>query len=327
MKVIELFAGIGGFRLALENAGHEVIWSNEILDKPRSIYEYQFKDKPDPRDIRSIQPAEVPDGDLLCGGFPCATFSIAGKRTGFHEEDTRGSLFFEICRILRDKRTPFFLLENVKGLLNHDNGKTFGVIITCLDELGYDVQWELLNSKNFGVPQNRERIFISGSLRGKRRPKIFPLSKTGGKNNGENQNEQGKRQGFFSNISPTLDAHYIKGGASRPYVVNDGGKARIAMRAHTKANMVDNDRLSDYVWTIDTSPQNKMAIEYPENTGLRRLTPVECERLQGLPDNFTKYYADGSLVPDGERWERCGRTITIPVVEEIGRKFYEHENS
>lgn len=114
MKVIELFAGIGGFRLALENAGHEVIWSNEILDKPRSIYEYQFKDKPDPRDIRSIQPAEVPDGDLLCGGFPCATFSIAGKRTGFHEEDTRGSLFLKSAAFYGIKEHLFFSLRTSK---------------------------------------------------------------------------------------------------------------------------------------------------------------------------------------------------------------------
>ncbi len=124
-------------------------------------------------DIRAIGPSTIPEHDLLCAGFPCQSFSIAGKRGGF--EDTRGTLFFEICRILRAKRTPYVLLENVKGLLSHDNGDTFQTILGTLDELGYDCQWEVLNSKNFGVPQNRERVFIIGHLRGQPRPKVFPI--------------------------------------------------------------------------------------------------------------------------------------------------------
>ncbi len=125
-------------------------------------------------DITKVRSEDIPEHDLLCAGFPCQSFSIAGKRGGF--KDTRGTLFFEIARILRDKRPKMVLLENVKGLLSHDGGRTFGVILNTLRELGYVGQYEVLNSKNFGVPQNRERIFIFG-FRGERCPKVFPLGK------------------------------------------------------------------------------------------------------------------------------------------------------
>jgi DNA (cytosine-5)-methyltransferase 1 len=173
MKFIELFAGIGGFRLGLEQAGHECVYANEWLEKPASIYEKNFGEKPDTRDIRTVKSSEIPDFDILCAGFPCQSFSIAGKRRGF--DDTRGTLFFDIARILKEKQPRLLLLENVKGLLSHDNGNTFKTIISTLTELGYDIQWQVLNSKNFGVPQNRERVFIIGNLRGTPRPKVFPV--------------------------------------------------------------------------------------------------------------------------------------------------------
>ena len=124
-------------------------------------------------DCTKINPEDLPDFDLLCGGFPCQAFSIAGKRRGF--EDTRGTMFFEVARILKVKRPKTILLENVKGLLNHEGGKTFGVIIQTLDELGYKVQWMVLNSKFHGVPQNRERVLIIGNLRGTSRSEILPF--------------------------------------------------------------------------------------------------------------------------------------------------------
>jgi len=116
----------------------------------------------------------LPDFDLLIGGFPCQAFSIAGKRGGF--TDTRGTLFFDLARILKTKKPPRFIFENVKGLLSHDHGSTFKTIVTTLDELGYDIQWQVLNSKNFGVPQNRERVYIVGHLRGTPRPEVFPIT-------------------------------------------------------------------------------------------------------------------------------------------------------
>jgi len=140
-------------------------------------------------DCTKINPRELPDFDLLCGGFPCQSFSIAGKRKGF--QDTRGTMFFEIARILKVKRPKLILLENVKGLLNHEKGKTFSVILQTLEELGYRTQWMVLNSKFFGVPQNRERVFIIGSLRGETRPEILPFRESYKEFNGK-ENSSGQ---------------------------------------------------------------------------------------------------------------------------------------
>ena len=215
MKFIELFAGIGAFRLGLENTGHECVWANEWLERPRSIYARNFGDEPDSRDIRDVSAGDIPNADLLVGGFPCATFSVAGKRTGFSLDDTRGTLAFEMFRLARDKEIPYILFENVKGLLNHDGGRTFEIILEVLDGMGYDCQWELLDSQNFGVPQHRERVFLIGNLRGKPRPKVFPIGITGREDAQSQTQERAGRQGIFSDISPTLDAHYSKGGAAR----------------------------------------------------------------------------------------------------------------
>lgn len=352
MKFIELFAGIGGFRLGLERAGHKCVWANEWLEKPRRIYARQFGEQPDGRDIRTIRSEDIPEADFICGGFPCATFSIAGKRTGFSLEDTRGTLAFEMFRLARDKGIPYIFFENVKGLLNHDNGRTFGIILEVLDGMGYDSQWELLDSQNFGVPQHRERVFLIANLRGKPRPKVFPLGKAGEKNGGENQ-ESGIetmqwRRGYFrkyksdgiptltanmgtgghnvpfvtgkepkiADVFPTIDGHYWKG------IQNNQGRGAVFIHymAHTKSNMTERNRESEYIWGLDSKPQNKMGISL-DGFKIRKLTPLECERLQGLPDNFTKYFEDETIVNDSERYERCGRTVTISVIEAIGRKF------
>lgn len=173
MKYISLFAGIGGFDLALQALGHECVYANEWNKYAAQIYEKNFGERPDTRSITDVSDRDIPEHDLLCGGFPCQAFSAAGKRQGF--ADTRGTLFFEIARIADAKKSPLLFLENVKGLLTHDNGRTFETILWTLDGLGYDLQWQVCNSKYFGVPQNRERVFIVGHLRGYRRPEIFPL--------------------------------------------------------------------------------------------------------------------------------------------------------
>jgi DNA (cytosine-5)-methyltransferase 1 len=320
LRFIELFAGIGAFRLGLENTGHECVWANEWNLKARRIYERQFGDKPDGRDITTVPSGELPDADLIVGGFPCATFSVAGRRTGFSLEDTRGTLAFEMFRLAHERAIPYILFENVKGLLNHDGGRTFGIILSVLDGLGYDCQWELLDSQNFGVPQHRERIFVIANLRGKPRPKVFPIGITGGENDETHPQESGRRQGFFSNISPTLDAHYYKGGNARQYVVETESRRDEAMRVY------DNGIVPTLTAQMGTGGNNVPYVrpnETETSYQLRKLTPLECERLQGLPDNFTKYYEDGTLVSDMVRYERCGRTITIPVVEAIGRKLHE----
>lgn len=182
LKFFDMFAGAGGFRYALEKAGFECVGSCEINKQARKFYKLNFETKKEAyyADATAIDTSTMPNFDILVGGFPCQSFSIAGKRRGF--ADVRGTLFFDIARILEDRRPRYFLLENVKGLLNHDSGKTFATIIGVLSDIGYRVEWALLNSKFFGVPQNRERIFIIGHIREECSRPIFPLALNGSEN-------------------------------------------------------------------------------------------------------------------------------------------------
>lgn len=178
MKFLDLFAGIGGFRLGLESAGHECVGFCEIDKFARASYKaiHNTEGEIELHDITSVPDElvrKIGHVDIICGGFPCQAFSIAGKRGGF--EDTRGTLFFEIARFASILKPKYIFCENVKGLLNHDKGRTFKTILSTFDELGYDVEWQMLNSKDFGVPQNRERVYIVGHLRGECTRPIFPI--------------------------------------------------------------------------------------------------------------------------------------------------------
>lgn len=199
MKFLDLFAGIGGFRLGMEAAGHECIGFCEIDKFARASYKaiHNTEGEIELHDITTVTDDEVRaigPVDVISGGFPCQAFSIAGARRGF--EDTRGTLFFEIARFASILKPKYLLLENVKGLLNHDKGNTFETILSALDGLGYDVEWQVLNSKNFGVPQNRERVFIIGHFRGERSRNVFPLS-------GEGQSASNQSVKRIGNVNPS----------------------------------------------------------------------------------------------------------------------------
>ncbi|HEM5082096.1 TPA: DNA (cytosine-5-)-methyltransferase [Streptococcus suis] len=223
MKFLDLFAGIGGFRLGMERAGHECVGFCEIDPFARKSYkaihdtegEFEFHDITRVTD-ESVR--EIGRVDVICGGFPCQTFSIAGKRAGF--EDTRGTLFFEIARFASILRPKYLFLENVTGLLNHDNGNTFETILGALDDLGYDAEWQVFNSKNFGVPQNRERVFIIGHLRGAGGRAIFPF--------GGGDKEIGSLQGQSTN---TITARYGEAQGSGSYII-EGQQPKIIQRGH-----------------------------------------------------------------------------------------------
>lgn len=177
IKYFDIFAGIGGFRSGLEKAGgFECVGYCEIDKYAKKVYEtlYDTENEVYYDDARKIDPNELPDFDLICGGFPCQSFSIAGKRKGCG--DTRGTLFFEIARIAAVKKPKYLLLENVPGLLSHDGGRTFATILGTLDELGYDVEWQVLNSANFGVAQSRKRVFIVGFHREKCSGKVLSFT-------------------------------------------------------------------------------------------------------------------------------------------------------
>ena len=191
MKFLDLFAGIGGFRFGMESAGHKCVGFCEIDKYARASYKaiHNTEGEIELHDITAVSDESIRgfgSVDVICGGFPCQAFSIAGHRRGF--EDTRGTLFFEICRFASILRPKYLFLENVRGLLNHDGGATFETIIRTLDGLGYDVEWQVLNSKNFGVPQNRERVFIIGHLRGERTRNVFPI----GRESEQSDNQQSK---------------------------------------------------------------------------------------------------------------------------------------
>ena len=177
IKYFDMFAGIGGFRSGLEKiGGFECVGYCEIDKYAKQAYEALYNTKGEMyfEDARKIDPEELPDIDLICGGFPCQSFSIAGKRRGF--DDTRGTLFFEIARIAAVKKPKYLLLENVPGLLNHDSGRTFATILSTLDELGYDVAWQVLNSADHHVAQSRKRLFIVGFLRGECAGKVLSFT-------------------------------------------------------------------------------------------------------------------------------------------------------
>ncbi|MCJ47755.1 DNA (cytosine-5-)-methyltransferase [Listeria monocytogenes] len=190
MKFLDLFAGIGGFRLGMEHARHECVGYVEIDKFARKSYEeiHDTEGEWTREDITKVADEEWRElrgtVDIICGGFPCQSFSIAGKRLGF--EETRGTLFFEIARAAKQIQPRLLFLENVKGLLSHNKGETFATILTALHELGYDAEWRVLNSKDFGVPQNRERVFIVANLRGSGGREIFPF---GGENRTLNKND------------------------------------------------------------------------------------------------------------------------------------------
>ena len=296
-------------------------------------------------DIRTISADSIPDHDLLVGGFPCQSFSIAGKRKGFG--DTRGTLFFEICRIVEEKKPNLLLLENVKGLLSHDGGNTLRIIFNSLSELGYDCEWEVLNSKNFGVPQNRERVFIIGHLRGTSGQKIFPI----GEGSRENYKmEQGKE------ISKTLRAGYYKQGFNSQIVYYQKADREIA-RIYDPKGLAPTLHLKTGGWQepkiviiptntklgYDVAEEKKdgIRLQYEnsktargrvikgnaqalqvsgqvgvlDNSRIRRLTPTECERLQGFPDGWTEG------ISDTQRYKCLGNAVTTNVITEIGRKL------
>lgn len=258
---------------------------SEIDKYAIEIYQRHFPNHRNYGDITRIDPTTIPDIDLVVGGFPCQAFSIAGKRLGF--ADTRGTLFFDIARILKEKRPRLFLLENVKGLLSHDNGRTFKTIIATLDELGYDIQWQVLNSKNHGVPQNRERIFIIGHSRGTPRPKIFPFR-------GTDAEDSESRQ-----VATTINA----GGGGQ------GAKTGLyAFRQPLRyLNRNQKNIEGDYAFTVDASQTSGIR----QDMKIRRLTPTECERLQGFPDGWTEG------ISDTQRYKCLGNAVTVNVIQDI----------
>ena len=300
MKFFDLFAGIGGFRVGLEAHGHECVGSCEIDKYARKIYGKNFGHEPEYKDVRDIDPKDIQDFDILCAGFPCQSFSIVGNRMGF--EDKRGNLFFEIIRLAKEKRPSILLLENVKGLLSHEKGETFRIMLQTLDECGYDVSWQLLNSRYF-VPQSRERVYIIANLRGSSGRKILPLGKV------SKRNDKSRKELYAEDeCSTTLTATYWKGyGGGRP-MIKESKPVQMNYRSNVNSNMKERVQDRDETWTLTT---NSNDFTITDGDRVRKLTPIECERLQGFADNWTKG------ISDTQRWKCLGNAVTTNVVEYI----------
>lgn len=280
MKFLDLFAGVGGFRFGMEAVGHECVGFVEIDKYARKSYEaiHNTEGEWTAHDITSVTDDDIRGLrdrgpiDIICGGFPCQAFSVAGKRKGF--DDTRGTLFFEIARFANIIRPQYLFLENVKGLLNHDGGITFEVILRTLDELGYDAEWQVLNSKDFGVPQNRERVFIIGHLRGRSTRKVFPIRGTSSEAN--SIDIIAHRKGYRRNtqvfnptgITETLDTG--QGGGRGHYTVSKVGNANPSGNG-MNGQVYSSDGLSP---TLTTNKGEGMKIVQPV------LTPDRAEKRQ-----------------------------------------------
>lgn len=369
MRVFSTFTGIGGFEVGIDNASvkNKVhikhVGYSEIDKYAISVFEKHFKGVQNYGDITKINASDLPDFDVLVGGFPCQAFSIAGKRGGFN--DTRGTLFFDLARILQAKRPRLFVFENVKGLVNHDGGKTLRTIITTITELGYDSQWQVLNSKNFGVPQNRERIIIVGHLRGTPRPKVFPLTRADSQIREDDKVRVGTLRthkdgnGFRemkSGIAPTIPARAREDGSGQPVIYqrargkNTGGEKTIAPTLTGRSYQDNNHVISKTVRAGGrNSPHGSKQNwdSYEVNGKIRRLTPMECERLQAFPDNWTelgtvpcttKDCDRCALVPagdehmvtvpisDAQRYKMCGNAVTTNVIQAVFERIFDSED-
>ena len=296
-KAIDLFAGIGGIRLGFANAfkdNIEFVFSSEIDKYAQQTYTANFGETPH-GDITKINEKDIPSHDILLAGFPCQAFSIAGKRLGF--EDTRGTLFFEVARIIKYHKPKIVFLENVKGFVNHDKGNTFKVVKETLQDLGYKVYAKVLNAKDFGIPQNRERIYIVAFLNDIEFEFPKPL-----------------------NIDISIKSK-LENDISEKYYYNNK-----PLFERIKDDVIDENSI--YQWRRQYVRENKSGVcptltanmgtgghNVPiikDKKGIRKLTPRECANFQGFPDNFIL----PNLV-DSQLYKQCGNSVVVGVIEKI----------
>lgn len=317
-KFIDLFAGIGGFRLAFQSLGGKCVFTSEWDNEAKKTYRANFGEVPFGDITKEETKQYIPDDfDILCAGFPCQAFSIAGKRGGF--EDTRGTLFFDVAEIIRRKTPKAFFLENVKGLRNHDKGKTLSTILNVLrNDLGYYVpEPQIINAKDFGVPQNRERIFIVGfrtdlgithfdypekfdetivfeDIREKSVvPSKYYLSTQ-----------------YLQTLKLHKQRHANKGNGFGFEIIPDDGIANAVVCGGMgrERNLVYDDRLEDF--TPTTKITGEVNREY-----IRKMTPREWARLQGFPDEFVIPVADASA------YKQFGNSVAVPAIKATAREI------
>lgn len=307
MRVLSFFAGVGGIDLGFEQTkSFKTVYANEFDENASKTYQANFKVKVDTRDIKTVEPSEVPDCDVIMGGFPCQAFSIAGYRQGFNDKKGRGNLFFEMCRFIEAKKPRVVFLENVKNLVGHDDGKTFRIILETLEKLGYNVKYQVLNAKDYGnIPHGRERIYIVGfsDIEDYRRfefPKPIKMTKTLSdvidfgavvddkfyytpercKFYSELERDMKSPRTIYqwrrvyvrenkSNVCPTLTANMGTGGHNVPLIKTDDGR-------------------------------------------IRKLTPRECFNLQGFPQDYRL-----PEISNVHLYKQAGNSVVVTVIKRI----------
>ena len=385
MNHLDLFSGIGGFSLGLQQAGIEPKWIgfSDIDKYANKVFKRRFPNAKELGSITDIQPKDLPRIDLVTFGFPCQDLSIAGKRGGLTAN--RSGLFFKAIEIIKAKKPKYFIFENVKGLFSSNEGKDFEIVLRTISDIGYDGEWQLCNTRWF-LPQNRERIYFIGHIRGECRTKVFPIGEDDrevkkSREDGTRISAAPSREFGWKDISPTLcardykDPKLVKTGLYRLNQIGkvcngDGGRvfdpngiaptlkaqgggwgAKTGLyKVHTtqprsgdpnKGCTGPLSREDGNTYCLDTG--NTQAVEVmnclTEATGnrassssefissvkrinnatgnIRRLTPTECERLQGFPDGWTEGQSDT------QRYKQCGNAVSVPVVKAIMEKLYE----
>lgn len=315
-----MFAGIGGFREGLTRAGGFVCAGHCELDRnAERSYRALFDTKGEwyCEDIRNAEPEQLPEFDLLCGGFPCQSFSVAGHRGGF--SDPRGTLFFELARLAEARKPAYLLFENVPGLLYHDCGRTFAAILHELEGMGYGLEWQVLNSRDFGVPQSRKRVYLIGYLDERCRGKVFPFTETAGTSLKQiRSGSQGERVYSCEGVSCTLSSEAGGfGGRTGLYEVSQDNLCCVDVN--------EKPEFTSYARCVMAKQNGGIRKRRREASGvwdgkrIRRLTPRECLRLQGWTDDRIDRIV--SLQSDSQIYKQAGNGVTVHVVEAIGRRL------
>lgn len=316
---IDLFAGIGGFRMAFNNEDFKCVFSSEINKHCQEVYFKNYNELPH-GDITKINPKDIPDFDILTGGFPCQPFSICGKRKGF--EDTRGTLFFNICNIIKEKQPKVIVLENVKHITHHDGGKTFKVIIESLEDLGYFVEYKILNAKDFGIPQNRERIIIVASKYRKFDFNKLNYNQTYSKvkdildKDIENVQYLSKDEYTLLDTIRLQDSGLQFVGYRNKSIWKKGIRPNTEhlSRVHRQPNRIySSNGIHPTIPSQETS--GRFFIYLPEIDKVRKLTINECYKLMGFPSDFKKSNIAG------EAYKQIGNSVCVPLIQEIARQI------
>ena len=317
-KFIDLFAGIGGFRLSLESYGANCVFSSEIDNHAQYVYELNYNSIPD-GDITKINEEEIPSHDIICGGFPCQSFSISGKQLGFN--DTRGTLFFDVARIVEYHKPKLVFLENVKNFATHDNGNTLNTIKETLENLGYDFFYEVLNASDFGVPQSRKRIYMLAFRKDLNvKNFIFPKS-----NNIKiklddvlEKNKDINLENYIINrtdIKLTDDLKILKD--------KNGDYPKKPIRIGTISKGGQGERIYHTFGHAITLSANGGGVAgktggYLVDGKLRRLTEKEVARVSGFPDTF-------KFTSKGQTYKQFGNTVVVNVLQEILKKVIDEK--